>query len=274
MRSIKIFSIFVVLFTAIFLVMCDNKSDLQSEKVSEQTNPYNYYGDLHNQAMKDGLKEFYNSTIKQGIDPKSVDLSKFSNDFTISFMEKEIVKRVEVSDVNALKISLQTSLDHSSRKTNTLLRSAEDNINSEIANSSMSDFQKEKIIAMMNIVELFGENIAEDLQKLEEEVLQAKVLEKEKCPVLAVLAITKSSLKYWTEHVISIPTNDKAALKADALGALGGFGGFVGGLLSGHAAVGLMFGPGGVVLTLAADVVIGAISSSLVEGVGASFGWW
>jgi hypothetical protein len=128
---------------------------------------------------------------------------------------------------------------------------------------------------------------------------------------LAVLAITKSSLNYWTEHVISAPTNNtlragslevspvslveirdeiyietqeellaessirssiiKSTLKADALGGLGGL---VGGIISGHAAGGLLFGPGGVVLTLAADVVIGAISSSLVGGVGAGFGWW
>jgi hypothetical protein len=43
--------------------------------------------------------------------------------------------------------------------------------------------------------------------------------------------------------------------------------GVVGGVVLGHAAVGLMFGPGGIVLTLATDAVIGAIGSSVVGGV-------
>lgn len=271
--------------------MCNSQSETIPDN---QKNRLDYLGEIHNAGLNEGLKELYNSTVKKGINPATVDIEVFAHNFATSFMEKEILKREKVSDIQKLRENLQ-SLSHNSFSH---LRSATmQETSAKIEESALTDFQKEYFNLILKTID--GEdNIAERLAMIENEVLNKTISDQEKECVLGLLAVSKHSFAFWSERVIE---NPETSLRADdpysislvevngdifialnggtaflakfkkfvgdvALSdALGFAGGAVGALINPATyASGLVFGPGGVVLTVAGQATWGAISGSIV----------
>ncbi|MDR2824310.1 MAG: hypothetical protein LBB41_03815 [Prevotellaceae bacterium] len=312
-----IFSIFVTVMAMVF-AGCDKNNNNNFSGANENStgifklptdgnsqNPYAFLGEMHNKGLAEGLREFYHSDLNKA-DVTEKEIANFASQFTVKFVEGEIVKMENVSDVEALRANLQTSIEKSNFQW--FATAKLENVSAEVAKSGLTKFQKEKLIALFNVISINDDALVGKLQAFEVEILQSNVSDSEKAPLLAAIAISRSSLDFWTKHIISDNANSSMlkssssnpsivmveekgdifikinegegfrirqhildAFKADALGAVGGV---IGGVIGGHAGVGLVFGPGGVVCTLAADAVIGAISSSIVGGTGSVFNWW
>lgn len=302
----KILSIFAAVLAVVF-VSCNNGNDInESNKgsfdsttetlktsVSETSkNPYAFLGEMHNKGLKEGLKAFYYSDLNRE-DVSEKEITDFVSQFTVDFVTQEIVRLENVEDEAALRQSLQESIGNSNFQW-CAIASLED-VKSEIEKSKLTDFQKENLKMLMKIISTNDDALSEKLETFENEILDSKVSDEEKMPVLAVSAISRSSLEFWTEHVVSIngyrgganvivkengdiflvvESGSKTALNIFGADAAGAVGGIIGGVIGGHAAAGLMFGPGGIVLTLAGDAVLGAISGSITGGIGAMLKKW
>lgn len=93
--------------------------------------------------------------------------------------------------------------------------------------------------------------------------------------ILAVLSVSKDSYNYWYEINLVPPVQTRgfkhylhSIVKSDIGGAIAGL---VGGIVSGSSATGLIFGPGGLVLTIAGSAVTGGLYSSGLTAVTKGF---
>jgi hypothetical protein len=283
-KIICIFALIIFVNSALFIA-CDNKSEIvTTEEKVPLANPYDYIGEMHNK----GLSE-YITLVKCS---KITDIESFTDDFVIDFVAKEIVQQRTVADQVLLKRNLKSTVSEvKGEMLTTHLRAGDSSSTDlEIDNSGLTDFQKSNINAIMSALEIANEDVKEKILTIEATVLISDKSIEEKEPILCAIAIAKYSFDFWTEYIensshslrssevgsmdynddntgLVHPTIEKI-VKADLIG---GVTGIVRGVVTGASATGLVFGPGGYVLTTAAMGVTGVIWGSCLSA--GLFGW-
>lgn len=238
---------------------CKKEESDKSRQIVTLQNPYDYFGKLHNAAMEE-LFELYQKR-------NQVDIPLFAKNFMVNEMGKiktdlsssQWNKRFD-EDIAYLNKYIQSIC---------LSPNPIDFSNSYFA--VLTKFQKETLQKLFDGIEKCTDidALPDFIAAIEQDVLNRKDVQmNEKEIVLGTISIAKYSYAFFISHFPKYETDAKkpswsdrclGVLKADAAG----FGaGVVGGLLQGHAAVGMVFGPGGAVATLAADGTIGAMVGS------------
>ena len=222
--------------------------------VNVTENPYDFFGKLHNEAMEEIVLSLKNPTF----DLNSLAFERVQNamlSMKTDFSKKEWEKMLR-----------ETLIEYKKIAENDFLKKSINMQDEYFACLELTEFQTENIQKIFDIVENSDNlnSIQDELTAIETKILQAPNGMDEKAIVLGFLSVAKHSNDFWGNHPELFASKGflqavKNCVKADA----GGFvAGVVGGVVAGHAAAGLVFGPGGVVCTLAADGTIGAIVSS------------
>ncbi|MDR1345255.1 MAG: hypothetical protein LBK03_00935 [Bacteroidales bacterium] len=236
------------------------KETNKSSKLQTLQNPYDYFGELHNLAMEQ-LFELYQKE-------NQVDIPSFAKKFMINEMDK----------INTDLSSSQWAerFDKDIAYLNDYIQSICLSPNpidfSDSYFASLTNFQKETLQKLFDGIESCAdvETLPDFITAIEQDVLgREDMLMKEKEIVLGTVSIAKYSYqffvsyfpedKYDTKGLSSWGEKCMKVLKADAVGFAAGV---VGGVIQGQVAVGMVFGPGGAVATLAADGTIGAVVGS------------
>ena len=251
-------------FSTIFL-SCNKESytdgvtnDIQSLNAKEMQNPYDFFGSLHNQAMT----EIYNQ-YKSG---NQIDIYDFSQRFMVKEMGKINTDLTQAQweerfqqDINFFKDKIEPLC---------LSSNPIDFSDTIFESLNLTVFQRTTLQELFDGFENCTniDEIPEFISSLEQKVLiQSEISMKEKELVLGTLSIAKYSYQFFVSH---FPETEKGlswrqrclkVLKADAAGFVGGV---VSSVVSGHAAVGMVFGPEGAVVTVAAEGTVGAIVGS------------
>lgn len=231
---------------------CKKDNPTIGNKTEITKNPYDFVGELHNK----GMNELYNQLIIAKRDNQNVDINQFVSNF--------IYNEVSQTNPSVLKDQLIININNcisSTKEICTNFKSANIDLNPKL-----SAFQKR----YLNLIDKSLSNpkkIKDEIGKIESEVLNSNEDIKEKIIILAVSAVTKYSYDFWVAHPELMDDNSihlkvatlEGVLKADAEGALAGV------LLAAEYSIpagALVFGPGGIVLTLVGSGVTGALYGS------------
>jgi len=231
-------------------------------------NPFDFIGEIHNKGLYEVKKAAINAKNNN---------TQFNLDYCVSsfiFNEIELTNTIDEPELlmnninnaisNANNYKLYYVIDY------TL---SDEKFVEFVDNFNFTSFQKEKIILVNNALGN-SENVLENLSEIEADVLNSDVEYEEQVAVLCVISIAKYSYDFWSKNqdILSEqkgkPTVSGAA-KSDLGGAITGAGYSI---TSGASTTGLVFGPGGYVLTTAGAAVTGALWSSGLYL--ASWGWF
>jgi hypothetical protein len=276
MKKISMFLGFALIIS-IFLMSC-TKEEMSSNKLN--ANPYDYIGELHNQGMNEfriRLQDSIavNSTMDVSTFVTEYMENKISNNKDVVLKDKSQLNKNLYSLIYKVKVTKPFYVLKSNKSDST-------NVQNSIENSNLSDFQKEYVNELLSILEK-QDSVKERIIKLESVILNSDKTVKEKEPILCIISITKYSYEFWNENISSKKIRmQKApnasyvktfsaggAVRADAEGAIGGV---IWSVATGASTTGLVFGPGGYVLTTAGSAVTGGLyGSALYLGL---FGWF
>lgn len=225
---------------------CRKDEVLTKNELVEKSNPFNYLGELHNKGMH-AFKEKINNNKTSNIN----DL----NNFVVEFMFSEIKKKYDISNTESLIKNVKGIVSANRDIKSKFINSSKLNeafIEEMIDSSKISDFQKKNLKSIFTALDE-PESAKSNLLKIETKVLNSNVSNSEKFPLLVVLAISKASYDFWTSNkeffIQTKGATVSGALKSDAAGAVEGV---LWSVVSGASETGLVFGPGGMVLTAAA----------------------
>lgn len=257
-----IFSFFTVIVIVMTFVTSCKQEDVSSNKLT--SNPYDYIGVIHNQGMTK-LRDSLLANSSLNLD---------------SYVSKFIGNKIDLNAQPLLLNNINSVISKVKAKNtfNAMKVKSNDSLDVVIKNSNLTEYQKAYMDSVLSILD--GDvNIKESILKLESNVLGSNKSEKEKEPILCVISVTKYSIDFWTENLnnsqqakmFKAPSScaklsASTAAKADAGGAITGA---LASIYSGASTTGLVFGPGGYVLTTAGAAVSGALWSSglyLVSG--------
>ncbi len=266
MRKFLAIAVLVIIMGTAIFVACkkESKETSKLDLSSIQTNPYDFIGRIHNKGMnqlKDQLSESSSNVVP--------DVALF----TINFMQNEIVTTNDVASETQLRANITSLVNKVKPYRNILLSSlGNDSLVSAIDNSNFTTFQKQKIKLVLLAIDQ-ADDVQTELLGIEADVLNSTVSDNEKAPVLCVISIAKYSCDFWIENSDLLGDADgptwRGAGRADAGGAIIGL---ASSISSGALAGSLVFGPGGIVLTLGGAAVGGALWSSGLYLV--SWGWF
>lgn len=257
------FSILAITISAIiFVISCKkdnaitNNSNLKTEL---KTNPYDFIGQIHNQGLNELKIEAKEANKKN----EKINLCKFVSNFMMNKICKSNIASSNIQLASNLKNVISKAQCYQSIY---LSDSKSDSIDFIIDTLNLTTFQKNEINSILNALNK-TKNVKETLLSIESEVLNSNVNDNEKTIVLCVISITKYSYDFWTEN------NDSklcvgCAAKADAISAVTAG---VSSICSGASTTGLVFGPGGYVLTTAGAAVAGGLWGS---GAYLISSWW
>lgn len=241
--------IFAILFT---LSSCNNeitenlKSETDVENISS-VNPYDFIGELHNIAM-DSIRK--NNLLEEEV-----------KDFTLDYVRKHFeeepsTRSIENSD-EAMENIIRTSLAYKYRTRNFI------SIEDSIISSAPKEIQGYIKIMYDILSEVHSDSISlnKEFNKLDLLIINDSSLsEEDRAAALSVSTIGKHSYLYNFKTIKTRGITSTSVAKADLSGA-------VSGIISWKcwgkaAATGLMFGPGGIVLTVAREAILGGVLGS------------
>lgn len=239
-------------FFCVLFLSCTQQEFSNSETAkSSFENPYAVLGTIHNAAMdsikssKIGLKsleEFSDSFVNQHFDANDDDvLMNFCSNLS----------------ANAKQIGLKYE--------NCLETRAADELTDSVINT-LPDDCKQFASEIFNIVDMRLSDsllIVKEFSAFNEKIAEAPISYEEKQDMWMISAIAQASCLYNRQEISSRVVNGTSIAKADVSGAIGGVVGWRFWVKA--ACTGLMFGPGGIVMTMSREVVRGAIGSSGVH---------
>ena len=261
----------IKLFTAILAVALVAGASIfyacEKENNSVANNPYDYLGNLHNEAMEKII-------VLQ--DNPEFDLHSFSIEFMMDAMKEA---KTDYSSEQWELLFDETLIEYEK-----FAKDSKSSISMQDGSYDvleLTNFQEKHAQKVFDIIQNSNdfESVKSKLIKVESDILKAPQDMDEKAFVLGLISIAKYSHDFWDNHeeliyeesiVKNFGVEDTAkksysqialnCLEADAYGFLGGV---VGSVISGHAAAAtLVFGPAGTVSTVAAAGTISAIVSS------------
>lgn len=247
--------------TCTIYISCKKENPTEGTKTIVTKNPYDFVGELHNR----GMNELYSQLVIAKRDNQKVDINQFVSTF--------LYNEVSQSNPSVLKDQLITNINScisSTKEICSTFKSANIDLNPKL-----STFQKKYLNLIVNSLSN-PQKLKDELGKIESEVLNSKEDIKEQAVVLAVSAVTKYSYDFWVAHpelLDDASTHQKVAtldgvLRADAEGAVAGV------LIAAEYLIpegALVFGPGGIVLTLVGSAVTGSLWGSGVNLIGSLF---
>lgn len=249
----------LLLFIIAFLCSCSNDEENMSIPSTEEEhitfeNPFNCIGYLHNEAM-DSIKEHK---------IQDADIETFTTAFVSRHEEKVFYIRPSIPD-HEIEEMLYKAREISNLYKDAPTTRAANEINDSVLNMVPIDLRHYvyDIFEMLDVNYNDTTQINKDFAGLDYYIFNDYTLDnEEKGALLGISAIAKATLKYNMDVVTTRAANVRSTVKADAAGAVAGVFSFA---FWGKAATGLVFGPGGVVLSCARELAIGAIVSSGVH---------
>jgi hypothetical protein len=237
---------------------------LFSNAQANKANPYDFVGQLHNQALSQFQQEYSKARLESER-TKIEDVFNYTSD------------KLQISDKDAitygLKNSLYPELLHKSLRETTSILNSNGRINSTTASY---------LNRVDDAIELYFDEDLSVLQgqlvKIETEVLNIpRMPEKDKGVILAAISTARYSAAYWKNNPMIKPAsghamaksaccNGKGIVKADVSGAIGGA---VAGAITGAVVVPVV----GSVPGWVAGGVVGGVGSSVAEVVNQLWDW-
>ncbi len=248
---------------------CNNEDEMMSQNENFE-NPYNIFGEWHNEGL-DFIEKQLNQTrsIYESVPQnKIVAVTNQCSIYLINKIEQTENRKLTATEINTLNTSIEKTKDYL-LKLDSIYLDDQNKIISEI----YKDFKIKpfiqtylnKIIAIVNNSD-DKETVNAALSNLENKIVPGPLFSPSDIEYLfSVISIARSSYNYWYERLNNEPQTRfsyrnflKRICIADVGGAIaGGIQGAWGG-----GATGLVFGPGGLVLTIAGSAVAGGLWSS------------
>lgn len=259
MKKIKFILLFFI--SILCILSCSSEiSEGQNNSIPQKhlksVNPYDFIGELHNSAMDsvksqhicaENLKKFTNEYTEISFDNvKTYPNTTLCNEILNEIVKTSCAYKYQTRSHKSIEDSIQ----------NTIPEGIKDYIN-EIYNIVDTDFLD--TTAIKNKFNTFDTSVVEDNSLSQEE----------KASVLAISSIGKYSYIYNHTTIKTRAITANGIIKSDLSGAVGGV--FCWATFGKAACSGLVFGPGGIVLTIAKEATRGAIIGSAVHIVSGGF---
>lgn len=268
--------VFLSLLSILILALaCNDNEESISTNNQKQLNPYELLGKIHNDGLNELQKMVVTNTRGETatIPPSKEEQSALVETFTTNFISSYAI---EIGASPELRAEIEVAVAYANENLPFIeqLSSSSDNEGKQaISSLNISGVLKEAFIQILDIVNI-GDTIMgkKNFIIFDDKIINSKNLSKEdKESILSVSAIAQYSYLYWAKNTSKASTRGlfTSVAKADLGGAISGV---VAGFFSGGANTGLVFGPGGLVLTYAGYAVTGALYGSALSAI--TGGWF
>lgn len=252
-----------------------------TENASKTENPYSFVGEIHSASLND-FRELL--TVARNSSPTElteVEINQIASMSTRDIVKAQIEKKQGRPLTSTETQTLNSALNYHERNFSAGIKkmsqanlSNPTSLNDLYAQVQVSASAQQCLNTMFAAIETGNKsNIDNILQTLLYQVHSGTYSNKEKEYLMAVINVTQDSANYWDTGFGGPQTRGfwnrmiKSVVAGDAIGAAFGF---VKGIYAGST-TGLIFGPGGTVLTIAGSVLIsaveGSVSAAIAEGI-------